>query len=91
MLESLVKEYQITEDNIHNMDEKGVQLRIGGHVCALVDQDQKSVNQVEDGDHELVTIIKCVCADGTVIQPSAVFKGACQNLKWGCNNPCNAR
>ena len=91
VLESLVEEYQITEENMYNMDEKGVQLGIGGRVHALVDRDQKSVNQVEDGDHELVTIIKCVCADGTVIQPSAVFKGACQNLEWGRDNPCNAR
>ena len=76
---------------MYNMDEKGVQLGIGGHVHALVDRDQKSVNQVEDGDRKLVTIIECVCADGTVIRPSAIFKGACQNLEWGCDNPCNAR
>ena len=91
VLESLVKEYQITEENIYNMDKKGVQLGIGGHIHALLDWDQKLVNQVEDGDHELSIIIECVCADGTVIQLSAIFKSACQNLEWGCNNPCNAR
>lgn len=91
VLESLVEEYQITEENMYNMDEKGVQLGIGGRVRALVDRDQKSVNQVEDGDRELVTIIECVCADGTVIRPSAVFKGARRNLEWGRDNPCNAR
>ena len=51
------------------MDKKGDQLGIGGHVNALVDQDQKLVNQVEDGDCELVTIIECVCADA--ILPSS--------------------
>ena len=53
------------------MDKKGDQLGIGGHVHALVDQDQKLVNQVEDGDCELVTIIECVCADGTAVLPSS--------------------
>ena len=91
VLESLVEEYQITEENMYNMDEKGVQLGIGGCVRALVDRDQKSVNQVDDGNRELITIIECVCADGTVIWPSAVFKGACRNLEWGRDNPCNAR
>lgn len=73
------------------MDQKGFQLRIDGRVCALIDRDQKSVYQVEDGDCELVTIIKCVCADGTAIPLSAVFKGTRRNLEWGRNNPCNAR
>lgn len=31
--------------------------------------------QVEDGNRELVTIIKAVCADGLAIAPSVVFKG----------------
>ena len=30
VLESLLDEYKITEENIYNMDEKGVQLGIGG-------------------------------------------------------------
>lgn len=57
----------------------------------MVDWDQSTVYQVEDGDRELVTIIECVCADGTAIRPSAVFKGQCRNLEWGRNNTCGAR
>ena len=72
------------------MDEKGIQLGIGGQVCALGNRDQKVVNHVKDGDYELVSIIKCVFGDDTVIQPSAVFKGAYWYLEWGWNNPINA-
>ncbi|KZP07206.1 CENP-B protein, partial [Athelia psychrophila] len=38
----------------------------------------------------LVTIIECVCADGTAIPPSVVFQGARRDLEWGRDNPCNA-
>lgn len=91
ILEELVDEYKITEENIYNMDEKGIQLGMGKRVRAFVDRDQKSVTQVEDGDRELVTMIECVCADGTAIRPGAVFKGARRNLEWGRENPCDAR
>ena len=91
ILEEIIDKFDITEENIYNMDEKGVQLGMGGRVCALVDRDQKVVQQVEDGDRELVTMIECVCADGTAIRPSAVFKGIRRNLEWARDNPCNAR
>lgn len=90
-LDCLVKEYNIPEENIYNMDEKGVQLGVGGRTLALVDRDQKTVKQVEDGNWELVTVIECVAADGSAIRPSVVFKGTRRNLEWGRNNPCNAR
>ena len=76
ILEELIDEYKITEENIYNMDEKGIQLGMGKHVCAFMNRDQQSITQVEDGDWELVTLIECVCADGTATQPRAVFKGA---------------
>jgi hypothetical protein len=90
-LEDLVEKYNIPEENIYNMDEKGIQLGMGKRVLAFVDRDQKTVHQVEDGNRELVTVIECVCADGTAIPPSVVFKGARRDLEWGRNNPCDAR
>lgn len=66
-LDCLIKEYNIPEENIYNMDEKGVQLRVGGRTLALVDQDQKTVKQVEGGNWELVTVIECVAADRSAI------------------------
>lgn len=56
------------------MDEKGVQLGVGKRTQALVDQDQKSVHQLENGDRELVTVIEAVSADGEALPPSVIFK-----------------
>ena len=79
-LQHLQEKYDILDENVYNMDEKGIQLRMGKRVHALVNCDQKTVHQVKDGNHELVTIIECVCADWTAICPSVVFKGTCWNL-----------
>jgi hypothetical protein len=91
LLRETMEEYQIKPENIYNMDEKGVQLSIGSRVAALVDRDQKSAYQLEDGNRELITIIETICADGTALQPSVIFQGAQRNLEWGRTNPCNAR
>jgi len=90
LLEETVKEFQIDDDDIYNMDEKGIQLGITGRVQTLVDRNQQSVNRVEDGNRELVTIIETVCADGTALRPCVVFKGTRRNLEWGRDNPGGA-
>ena len=73
------------------MDEKGVQLSIGQQVKAFVDCDQKDVYLIVDGNHELVTVIKAISADGSCLQPSVIFQGKWQDLECGQNNPCNVR
>ena len=91
MLEELIEKYKIKKHNIYNMDEKGIQLGVGGRVRAIVDHNQKTVHQVEDSNRELVTFIECAAADGSMLPPTVVFKGLHQNLEWGWQNPCNAR
>ena len=91
MLKELINKYQILDENIYNMDEKGIQLGIGTRVAALVDRAQQTAYQVEDGDRELVTILETICADGSSIQPSVIVQGKKRDLEWGRVNPCNAR
>jgi hypothetical protein len=83
MLTDVIQEYNITPGNIYNMDKKGIQLGISVRVTAMVDQDQKAVYSIEDGNRELVTVIKCICADGSAIHPSMIFQGQQQNAEWG--------
>jgi hypothetical protein len=86
-LQELVIHYNIKKQDMYNMDEKGLQLEIGQCLYVMVDQDQKTVYQVEDGSQELVTIIEAVYADGTFLPPSVIFKVKHQDLKWGRNKP----
>jgi hypothetical protein len=82
---------QDSPQNIYNMDEKGIQMGVGKRSLVLVDRDQKLVQQLEDGDRELVTVIEAVSADGFALLPSVIFKGKRRDLAWGRVNPCNAR
>ena len=91
LLEELITSYQVHPANIYNMDEKGIQLGIGNRTKVLVDRDQKQIYQIESGDRELITITECICADGTTLYPSVVFQGLRRDLRWGLNNPCDAR
>ncbi|KIK05212.1 hypothetical protein K443DRAFT_91785 [Laccaria amethystina LaAM-08-1] len=52
--------------------EKGVQLGLGVKVAAIIDWDQSTVFSIEDGNHELVTIIQAVCTDGKALIPSVI-------------------
>jgi hypothetical protein len=91
LLEDILMKYQIPSENIYNMDEKGIQLSIGQKVKAFVDHDQKDVHSIVDGNCKLITVIETISADGSCLQPLVIFQGKWQDLKWGQNNPCNAR
>jgi len=65
------------------MDEKGVQLGIRVKVAAIIDQNQTTIYSVEDGNHELVTIIEAVCADGRALSLLVIFQGTQCNPEWG--------
>ena len=80
ILEVAVEEFGIKPEN---MDEKGVQLEIGAKVAAIIDCDQSTVYSVEDGNCELVMIIKAVCANGIALIPLVIFQGMYHNLEWG--------
>lgn len=91
VLESLIDQYQIKPENLYNMDEKGVQLGVGKRTKVLVDREQKDIGKLEDGNRELITIIECLCADGSALPPSVVYQGIRRDLEWGRVNPCDAR
>ncbi|KAF9441488.1 hypothetical protein P691DRAFT_799479 [Macrolepiota fuliginosa MF-IS2] len=74
LLMATILEYNIPCENIYNADEKGVQLGVGQSVAVIVDQSQKTVQQVENGNQEMVTIIKAICADGGALPPSVIFQ-----------------
>jgi Tc5 transposase DNA-binding domain len=75
LLEDMIKTYNIPAENIYNMDQKGIQLGVRQKVKAFIDHDQKDVYSVEDGNHELITVIETVSTDGSCLQPSVIYQG----------------
>ncbi|KAH7917210.1 DDE-domain-containing protein [Leucogyrophana mollusca] len=78
LLDDFLKSEGIPWENVYNMDEKGIQLG-GGRKCDntkyLYSQKQKARVKIQNVDLELVTVIECVCADGTSLKPGFVFSG----------------
>jgi hypothetical protein len=69
------------------MDEKGIQLGFGVRITAMIDQDQKTIYSIEDGNRELVMVIETICADGSVLHPSVIFQGQQQIQNGAVTTP----
>jgi hypothetical protein len=80
LLVEKMEEYNVQPSHIFNMDEKGFQLRRIGRTKRIFSKarwDKKGVRQpLEDGSSEWITVVACICLDGSVLSPSLIFKAA---------------
>jgi len=79
LLLEIICKYEIPIENVYNMDKKGCQ-RGGG--CKnlnwkyFIHRLHWPKYRAHSGNHELITIIECVCADGTYyLHLGFVFSG----------------
>jgi hypothetical protein len=84
-LHDKMKEYNIEPTHIYNMDEKGFQIGSLGRSKRVFDKvlyNQKGVRAaLQDGNTQWVTVLACVCADGTALSPSLIFQSAAGALQ----------
>ena len=71
----ILREHNIKPENIYNMDETGFAIGVIQAGRVIIDSRIRSQFQAQPGRQEWVTIIECICADGTVITPLVIFKG----------------
>ena len=80
LLHQKINEYQVQPTHIFNMDEKGFQLGTIGRTKRVFDKalySQKGVTQpLQDGSTEWITVLACICSDGSVLSPSLIYKAA---------------
>jgi Tc5 transposase DNA-binding domain/helix-turn-helix, Psq domain len=81
LMEELVGKH-IPEENIYNMDEKGIVCGQHERVKVWVDKKQNNTMIIGDNARELTTIMECVCADGSSVSPMIIFKGVRQSKEW---------
>jgi DDE superfamily endonuclease/Tc5 transposase DNA-binding domain len=87
---ALLEEHQIPHENVYNMDETGIPLCyfINKRIC-----DWRKSNQLcccrfhpsleaQPGRQEWVTVIECICANGSSIPPMIIFKGKSLMTSW---------
>jgi hypothetical protein len=79
LVHSKIREYNIEARHTYNMDEKGFLIGIlsrSKRVFSRLLWESKQVKEtLQDGSREFVTLLACICADGTAIEPSIIFEG----------------
>ena len=75
ILQSLFICKGVRDCNIYNMDETGNAMGPCANQTILGSIDSKQSYRSTVEDCEWVSVIECICADGTALQPVVIFKG----------------
>jgi hypothetical protein len=82
----VVEDPNVHEKNVYNMDESGFSIGVIKAGRVIIDSALKSNYRAQPGRQEWVTVIECICVDGSAISPYVIFKGQSVNTKWIPNN-----
>jgi Tc5 transposase DNA-binding domain len=77
-----IEEYQVHSQNIYNMDESGFAIGSNMAACVIINSQIRSQFQAQPGRQEWVTVVECICGDGSVIDPLVIFRGTNLNTEW---------
>ncbi|KAF5329630.1 hypothetical protein D9619_009466 [Psilocybe cf. subviscida] len=84
LLEQVLTTRKVTPENIYGTDEVGVQPQGQGEKERVFGRPGKTAPyQQRAGTRENITLIVTICADGTAIAPTVIFKGKAHQIKIG--------
>ena len=72
------------------MDKSGFQPSHGGVEHVVGHRGAKGQHKVGSANRENVTVLATICADGTALEPTIIFKGQQFQSSWMKNNVLNA-
>ena len=81
-LEKVLAEYNIKPENIYNMDESGFAIGEKEAGKVIINAEVRQKFQAKPGRQEWVTVVECICADGTVVPPLVIFKAENLSIQW---------
>jgi hypothetical protein len=75
---SKMQEYDIRPKDCYNMNEKGFLLGRTYKAKRVFNKDLKASGRLlgagQDGSREWITVVGCICADGTTLPPLLIYK-----------------
>lgn len=80
----------ITPDLIFGADETGIQEGLGTREFVYGPAGKSVQHQQRSGKRDNTTSIETICADGSVLRPTIIFKGQNYQTSWVQNNPLRA-
>ena len=85
LLREKIEQYNIEARHIYNMDEKGFMLGIVGRSKRIFSkasyEDGKRRSTIQDGSREWITLLACICADGSHIDPCLIYQSASSSIQ----------
>jgi hypothetical protein len=80
LLRSKLSQYDIEPRNMYNMDKKGFMLGVLTRSKRVFSrrlyEEGKIKAHIQDGNREWITLLACICADGSHIEPSLIYQSA---------------
>ena len=77
--------HRIRPCNVYNMDEKGFLIGICGSKRRIASRamlaNEKLLGACQDGSREFISLVACICADGTALSPALIYAGKSRDLQ----------
>lgn len=90
LLGDTLTDHSIDQDLIYGTDETGIQPGSGQRERVIGGRGKPAQHQKRSGGRKNITVIVTICADGTSIPPTVIFKGKHYLVKWLQDNPLKA-
>jgi hypothetical protein len=75
-------ENNIDTKNVYNMDESGFSIGKINATRVIIDKRLRTKYQAQPGRQEWVSVVECICADGTSVSPLVIFRGENLSNTW---------
>lgn len=82
LLKTTLDDHHMKEDCLWAADESGFQPGIGRKQRVIGPARRKMQYQQRDGTKETITVMVAICADGSAIPPTCIYKGQSFSMNW---------
>jgi hypothetical protein len=83
-LKQAITKYDLEPSDIYNWDEKGFLIGRTNRVKRIMTRKEYNSDRVynvkQDSNREFVSLLACVCADGTAVPPALIYQGKSGDL-----------
>src|SRR5271170_7723293 len=81
-LKKVLAEFNVKPENIYNIDESGFAIGEKEAGRCIINANIRQKFQAKPGRQEWVTVVECICADGSIIPPLVIFKAKNLSRQW---------
>jgi hypothetical protein len=78
LLREKIEQYHVEPCHTYNMDEKGFMLGVVGRSKRIFSrtsyEEGKRRSTIQDGSREWITLLACICADGSYLEPALIYQ-----------------